>query len=431
MHLGKKLKAQMKKSDLFFALCNILQDYHVSFIDGADLEITSSDLTKIISTITAHEIKYESISPDKLRISAVQFDFKLFFDEEDFRSKVNLQVFENDFAILRSNEKLGIFYNAVEKFTLINNQQKEDVLIINNSYYYLLVRDFIKEKERDNFCDYFNPIKREIIFTSPKYGKLTVGYNQAILEFEIDIKQRCQKFIDSFEKKDFQNFIKNELFSYLDKYQKNDRYYQFLILLEQILDSAERNYDIYLGEFSYEDLKNKFDEKKEQYYDSIRNIIVKLTNSVLGLPLSLSAASFAAYKAMDSTPTFVMIVFAFFIYSIYQVYLIRYLKYDLELSEQKIRQDLTKIFSNPFFTKHKVEYADVKKNEKELIKRIRFGFMALMIFFSLLLLINIAFIVVMLNLMKYGYPTILAVSLTTLILSIFVMLYEPKDNAGK
>ena len=376
---------------LLFELC--LKSSQHSFINGEELELIFKNKTKYLKELKKKSVAFEEIRGEKIRIRINQFGFNIFYDRKHFFENLKINVFTNDIGILLFESNDFAYYEKDSQKTYSQDAELTGNYFFENYYYYLKTLNFIETKQDNGFIDYFNPPYREIILTSPaQKGKLIIGYKtKPNIDPNIRIQNKCKKFYSVFESKEFPKFFKNELFKYLDTVQKEERYETFLNKLDSIYESAERNFDIYLNGFSFDKLQRDFEAKKENYLESFRSIISKLTNQVIGLPLSISASVFAAYEVQDSPFILLIILLAFVIYNSYLSHLLKYYKADLLDLEERLDHDLRSIQNSVYYQKHVEDFNAFSEEIEKLKRRVINLRLSITIFFGVIVGLTLLF----------------------------------------
>lgn len=414
--------------DILKALFEIkTQSISTVFIAGVDIEVEYSDTDQILEIIKKHSLQKEDVGRNKLRISLRQFTFPVFFNKKDFLSKVTLKIESTDIGILDYEESGFLFFeNAINK-SYGSSGLLIDNYFIHNTFTYLRLKNIIAS---DKIADYLSDASREIVIVSPTKGKLVIPYPSVIDEF--DSKQNINNYenilIDKLNSKEFNKFFKNELYEFLSSIEKQERL-KFLILnLPTIIEASERNYDIYLSSFSFDQLRDEYDKRKQKYFDELRGIINKISGYSIGLPISISAASFAAYKTMDSLPSYILIIAAFFVFSIYFILMIRHNRDDIEDIKTDYKTDFDQLIRKDFFIRNVSEKESFINLEKLLNDRLQNLLMKINVLFAIVILLNTSLMVVLLIQIKVDLFKTIIVAVILVTLFFFLYLYKPKSD---
>jgi hypothetical protein len=280
--------------------------------------------------------------------------------------------------------------------------------------------------------DHFNSDSRNIIFTSlKKEGKLSVPYPATLptLDKRFNLKKRVQRLIDCFapQNKHLPKFIKAELFNFLAKEERTGRLQILLQRLDEIIDFAEQNHEIYLSDLSLENLKREYFEHKEKYFQQAREILGRITTQIIALPLSITASAFAVYRVDNAPEIQVLICLVFTIYSCYMVFIIKIYKQDIFEIKKQSEGDMTKIKKSNFFTTYPGEIVEFEKIANRIAAKIDTLWAIVQIYYFTLLGTNALFMLFALRQLDIGllYSGILTGFFFTLTL---VLWYVPKDK---
>ncbi len=352
----------------------ICQNNNPKFVDNQDIEFESSIQNEVHSMLQDIDIESEMINPNFIRININQFNFNCFSSLDSFLNHVKLEHFSKDIAILDFKCNEYTYFNITSKNIFINGEIKENFLLFDNTKSYLEFLNFIKKQEDTGFIDYFNSLKREIIITSPsKEGKLIIGYTSSVPKFDtsFNIGKKINKFYETFNTKELPKFIKNEIFPFLITENPENRLEVLINKLDIIIDSAERNFDLYLTGFSFDDLKNGYFSKRENFLEQIRNVLNKVSVQVIALPLSISAVVFASYSVNNSIFTLLLILSSFSVFTFYFFYLLNFYSQDLSDLKNIVNAEFKNIKDSEFFKKHPDDLNRIDNDKIMIDKKIK------------------------------------------------------------
>lgn len=396
-------------------------------IAGVDIEVKYDDNDQILDIIKKHSIIKEDVGKSTLRINLRQFSFPVFFNKKDFLSNVSLKLESTDIGILNYEEAGFLFYdNSINKSSGSSGVQSDNYFV-QNTFAYLRIKNIIAS---DKIADYLSDASREIVIVSPTKGKLIIQYPSIIDEFDPNqnIRDYEDILIEKLVSKEFNKFFKNELYEFLSSIDKQERL-KFLILnLQTIIEASERNYDIYLSSFSFDQLRDEYDKRKQKYFDELRGIINKISGYSIGLPISISAASFAAYKTIDSLPTYVLIISSFIVFSLYFIFMIRHNRDDIQEIKTDYKTDFEQLFKKDFFIRNVSEKESFIQLEKLLNHRLHNLLIKINFLFTIVILLNTSLIVVLLIQIKFSFLKTFLISTVLVILFFLLYLYKPRSD---
>lgn len=324
--------------------------------------------------------KTEQIHDNKTRIFKNQGNLFIYWNIDDFKARANKDSIKKDILIIFDETKQSLFFQASSKTTYQQFVASSKDFLLENAYYYFRTLDILKEQEHKEdhlfyFVDYFNSSLRKIIFTSlNKEGKLTIGFPIGIPELSRikSLKESCLRFFNSFakENKHLPKFIKNELFKSLIKEKPEERIVKLFENLDDIMLTAEQNFELYLSDLSLDKFRTEYIEYKEKYFFQIRDILGKITTQVVALPLSITAAAFATYRTTDKPILFFLVASAFLIFSIYSFFLIRLYKFDVLDIQKSFEKDFSDLSKEDYFLKYPKELNSFRRVEFSIKSRV-------------------------------------------------------------
>jgi hypothetical protein len=397
-----------------------------NFIAGEEIELEYKILNGVMDILDKYSIKQSEVSKNSIRINLRQFSFPIFYDNNNFLSQVSIENSSNDFGILNYKDSDYLFYEGEGKKTYDVNGVVENYFI-SNTFAYLRIKKIISSEK---IADYVSEAHREIIIISVTKGKLIIGYpiTNDNLDIAEDIAFFEKELLDKLNAKEYSKFLKNELFDFLYSVEKDERLKYLVLNLSTILEAANRNYEIYLSNFSFDQIKSEYDYRKQKYFDELRSIVNKLSGYSIGLPISISAASFAAFRTIDSLPTYVLIILAFFIYSIYFIFMIRHNKDDIETLKSDFEFDFESLFKKDFFKRNEKEKKSFLILQKLLNNRITNLILKVHILFSILIILNTSLLIIFLIQINIKILTIIIITIIILSLFFYLYLYNSKQK---
>jgi hypothetical protein len=361
-------------------LYTIITNNSPKFIEESDdieIDEKSNDLTYLKQL----NIDCESIHGGKVRIPTIQSAILIFWDTKDLRTRITADCLEKEILVIYDETKQSLSFNPVDRSSYQNFTINTKDYLLENAYYYFKTLEHLKANEHKEdhlfyFVDHFNSSFRKIVFTSlNKEGKLTISYPLGIpqLSRQDSYKERCEAFFAAFSKdnKHFPKFIKNEMFKVLIKEKLDDRIVTLFEKLNEILITAEQNFELYLNDLSLEKFRTDYIESKEKYFSQLRDILGKITSQVIALPLSITAAAFATYKTADKPILFILVLISFLLFSIYSFFLIRLYKFDVIDLDLSFKRDFKKLSEEEYFIKFPNEMVNFSRIQTSINNRVR------------------------------------------------------------
>lgn len=395
----------MNKVKLILNQIMVLRNVRLDSLRNS-LAFPSNENENTVEELKQLEIKVEASGTGICEIDLNTLPFTTFYDDTDFLNRVTRKSWAKPILIYKDN----LFYDIFDNTTYKAGVKVENQFLISNNFYSFKLFDFLKTQEhQDNsafyFVDYLNWDTYHLVLTSlKKDGKLEI----LLPKKGVDIRSNVQltaavlEFIKAFDENNrhYPKFIKTELISTLSQVEKGKRLEIMLMKLNEILYVASQNFEIYVHDLSLENLKKDFIEHKNKYFIQLRDILSKLTNQILGLPIVIGASVFSTYKVSDSIPTLLIILGVFFLYSFYTVFLLKLQKEDIQDIKRSFKSDFTKIQTSQFFLKFPDELTEFGKAKINLDTRIGSLITAIDLYFLFFLISTISFALYVENQLK-------------------------------
>lgn len=375
------------------------------------------------------EVDDTSSSIGEIDVSTLEFYF--YFDETDFKERVNRDFWDKPIYILSEM----VMYKPDTYTVSALGKVVNDYFLIPNNHLYFQLLAFLKEHEHQEdsifyFVDYFSWDVRTIVFTTlKKEGKLNIRFNASGLDLphDIHLKENLERLKLAFQdaNKNFPKFIKNELISELSKYHVKERMVKLLENFVGILNLAEQNFEIYLHDLSLENIKKDYIEHKNKYFNQSREILSKLTNQVIGLPITIAASVFSTYKVSDSISTLIIILFVFLLYSMYSIFLLKLQKDDIRDLKATFEKDYESLKGSTFFIKFKAELIDFEVARNQISNRFKHLLTGINIYYILFSASILAFIiyVLMQMLVSLCFIVVLGVFFAIVLMVVYFILF--------
>ncbi len=211
----------------------------------------------------------------------------VFFSVEEFEGKCREKYNDRDDLTLSSFAVVGIDgdYAVVENDRFIAESGQIVNKVLGIELFYIFAH---KLRSISNYVD--ETTHEYVIFTSNKgVMKMALG------ERRFDKNNDCHKLQSSIERfnivasdKIKLDFIRSSIIDNIESAERRD-VAAILSRLDNILDDAERNHQLYLEQFSFEKFKTSWDKEKEKYFNDFRGLITKITAQMANLPIALIA----------------------------------------------------------------------------------------------------------------------------------------------
>ena len=281
---------------------------------------------------------------------------RIYFDISYFLKDFKLSTLNQDFAILLFDDSY-LFYSAQDTSYSTEKSIEKTNLLVENTVSYLN----LKEKF-SLLADYQNTANNEFVFYTSTKGIYRLSYPNITPNFSVNVKNHIEGLLFKLESPDFKLFFVNELFDFLKD--SKEPIVSLIQNIQSIVSSAERNHQLYIKNFSFEEFRNKLQSEKTHYFNSIREILGKVLNQLISIPISLSAVVFTVYKIESVFPLIIILIG-------YLVYLLYFIKFQgIYFSDIKeIYSDFQKDF-NEIKDKSGIPIEEISIEEQKIIRRI-------------------------------------------------------------
>jgi hypothetical protein len=283
--------------------------------------------------------------------------------------------------ILIINEKDAIsFFDGI---TYLNFEQHENFLIKNHKVYLdflsLLKKSETETEDSFHFVDSYNRDLRKISFVclSDK-GRLNIIYDLKAPLFDTrkSLSKSFEKFTACFdiENKSLLKFLKTSIISTASNFPVDKRL-QFLIeSLDEIVEKARINFEVYLNNLSIDKIKKDYDEVKSKYFDSLSDLLSNVSQKIIALPIGVSATLITVDKITGSIFYLVFIICVIITTSIYLSIILGINYKDLNYISKIFHNDYNTLLGNNFFHKRpeeKIVFEEIKTIIVDKISRLK------------------------------------------------------------
>lgn len=402
-------------------LFELFQPLDEVVIETSFIEINFSD--KAREECGLMSIETEQIQ-QRMRLITSSMKVKVFGAVDDF---LKIREISQNSNFLIIDESMSISY--FNGHTFINFELAADYFLITNLQSYFEFQKFLKIQENEiddafHFVDSYNKDFRKISFVSlTEKGRLTINYNlkAPIFDPSKDYRQGFRRFQSCFneENKSLPKFLKSSTINLVSNFPNETRFQQFFESLNDIVDKARINFEVYLNNLSIDKIRKDYDEVKSKYFDSLSDILSKLSQKIIALPVGVAATLFAVEKIKGTDLFLIFLIGALVITSIFLSLLLRIHFRDLKYIKKIFHFDYTSLIENNFFTKYPEElhlFEEVKERVNDRIYFLKF------IIESYFWIMNLANIIIVSFILSFlGVKFIPIVTISTLILIVLTL----------
>ena len=211
-------------------------------------------------------------------------------DDEDLLSKKNKVPLDKNIFVLKHGGNT-IFYNVID------NIQSDKKYFIKNIIAYNKFRQLL---ENEKITDLSITTEQKLMLFSDNYGIHKIDYSPTInliLDENINYLIEVERFGKEL-KKDIVliEYLKTEIIKQIINADYKNQINILLNSLSYIIETANKEFRVYLKKFSFEELKTKIVLEKEKYFSSLRDLLSKIFTQIIAIPVSVTAILIAIEK---------------------------------------------------------------------------------------------------------------------------------------
>jgi hypothetical protein len=408
-------------------LCAILRNNSTSYNESVEIiTIKQNGILNFKAKLNEINIAFTEIQDQQIQIDTNQLTFKFYWTDKEFKSKISTV---SDFNT-KNYLVLNLINNKERVFIAGSKQEFVDITrnkswFIQNTFAYLELLEKLKDKANPSFdfhfIDNFDNSSDRFLITSPKEpGKLLIQVPDETIDLDetIDYKLELSFFDSVFEpnNKNLPIFLKTEFYSQLKGIDENQRLAYLIIKFRNIYNVAQKNFEVYLNDISIDDLKKGYDDYKKKYFELVSDVIGKITNQFIALPITVATAAFAIIRVEDSIFASILIITALLGASFYLSFMLRIYKKDIDYFSIIITKDYNRLLSSKFFTKYPDEIEDFNFIKENLLSKINSYRKLISLYFILMWIFNMLLLYLLLYIqLKSLFSLLLFVAITVFI----------------
>ena len=290
---------------------------------GDTIVVKFKSRSEIERELKKSDIVFEKMGRNEISVNVRMYS-GLFYDREHFLAETLIKdkIFDSDIGIVLFLDNESAYYESSTQKTYINFNHDPSNHFIQNACFYW---KFFENISSSKIIAYHSIANREFVVVSPEKGEFMLGYPLIPPQFsdEVNLEPKYNAFQKMNESQEFRAFFKGEIIDSLAVYQHDDRFIEFINNIESIIEGSNRNYEVFLNKFSFEQLKKNFRKERDEYFSAIRDIVNQLLSKIVSIPLSISASALAIYNLRDEPTYSFIVVVAFIIYSCFTSFLLR------------------------------------------------------------------------------------------------------------
>lgn len=252
----------------------------------------------------------------------------------------------------------------IEDKIIYDKTNKIDIFF-ENLIYSLKIKKLIEEKEVISFNDNLN---KNYILLSEKNGKIKVGYKNKPLEF-YDINYNLEKLYNTLKNnlsKEYITFFRDNIIKGVgeEKYLEN-RYIYLLSKLDLIVEKTDREYNLFLHKFSFDEFNSKLEEERDKYFKSLQDSISDFLSKINSLPIQFGVYIYLLFRFDTEIFPLIITAIIIIIWSFFSFFSILTMKKSINNLAQKFENVFKKISE-----KSGIDLEDLEKEKNNINDRL-------------------------------------------------------------
>jgi len=328
-----------------------------------ELLLQTLDTINVVQHLNTLGISYEKTGEGLVINSLQSIQQPFYYSTNDFLRDFKIEHFNHDIGIIEHE----LFYDSKNQVFLQNRQITDQNNLILNTYYYLKIKALLSNNLNVNsFANYTDHAKQKIVIISSIKGTMFIGFDTISPEIdpEISLQLFYEKLSNSINAKGYLSFLKSEVYDFLKNVEEKNRFTFLIKNLKTVLDNTDNNFEVYLSNFSFDELRDTLTNERIKYYNISREILSKIYGQITSVPIAISAITFATYKVEDKL-TLILIFISFGVYAFFIFRLVNVLNGEIELLEKDFSIETPKIKADC-----KLDSAEIDKEIQTITDRI-------------------------------------------------------------
>lgn len=200
-------------------------------------------------------------------------------------------------------------------------------------------------------------MKGFLYFLSPECGKfiLKIPSNSKLGTYNQDY----QKSIESIQRiqknpAGYEPILKNKIIRGLELLPDENKFLQLATNLNCFIDATIKDFEIFINTSNHESILVKFELEKSQFVEEVRQVLERISSSVLAVPISFAAALFAI-KDVSNLWMLSILKFSFLLFTIFSSIINIFYFFELNNIKKEIAVKINFYSSNILFIKNELE----------------------------------------------------------------------------
>lgn len=329
----------------FVKLFNNTVDYNTVIKSGVETRFTLNAVDTSVTRIIKDVFLDADVVSQNVTINLNKCKFEncyFFIDIKDYLvnfERYRSTYFESDIIILK--------YQTTALWKSKNEDFCQEKALFFNFPIYNEIFDFFKTNPL--FTTFYSPVNNEIIILNKDNGAFHIGTKN--LEEKVSLLPNLKPLFEilktNFVNKEFVQFFKENITVFgIGNSDTRERFFEILKNLNPIILLTERDYENYVRDFNFENIKTKFKEERNKYFEGLEKNIELVNKQVLSIPLTFAATAFASYQVKDKPFIVFLILVAFILYSIIAFKMLAISQFNIQCINEDVNKEEKEIKDN-------------------------------------------------------------------------------------
>lgn len=328
-----------------------------------DLAILSPDLRDKKDVLDRFSIKYEEqsegvfvdLAAQPIKIFKTKASAVKYLKESDFSADILVVEVEYEKSEIKNIEYLA------------SSEPHSSSRMFENLEYFFKFRGLFLEK---NIANYNDESLNRLIFLSSNHGRLHVTYGRVwssdFYDSENDIEHQyriLEKNID--HSGDYADFFRESFIEYAKAIPEEDlRLIKSLKNIKHIVESANRNFELYKHNFSFSEFKKELNEDKDKYLKEYQTNLSDFLSKVASMPIQFGVYIYLMVRFGEELLPIIATTVIILFWSIFKILTVNRIIDNIEEYKSKFQQDL-----NLLLQKSGMEESDVGQARSQVSRK--------------------------------------------------------------
>lgn len=198
----------------------------------------------------------------------------------------------------------------------------------------------------DHVQNFTSTIVEEVIFLHKGKLHMPVVYDKRVLEEKLDGFSIVNAlFNDDSHTEQKTSILKEVIYGLLLNIPKSERLRYLLCNFGEFSRRLNENYQLFVSEFSFDDVRKEYEEKKREYFIKLNDVFSSVQTQMLGIPISIAISSVRMTAVLDKVSFFgdLLLSISIIIYSVMMFVFIKNQKHSLKAIKNDYESQMARL----------------------------------------------------------------------------------------